>query len=153
MESASRHTNSTNGTASVPAHGSSTVLVERPSATKCVTVSASRGKTAQHPMYLTMILVGVRAPTRLVNAPIQFKYSIPKPVNVSVLRSFRVTKGKSSTLPHVSVSVQSQVPIALLHMCTMITLASASAHKHHQKAVHMDRTGTLASANVNVRKH
>lgn len=153
MEYVKLRISSTVDIASAPAQGSSIVPTARPSAIKHVTVPASGGKTVQHPTYLTRIHASVCAPIRLVNAPIQLKYSIQKPANASVLGSFGAIMGRSLILVHANASVQlSHVPIAVHHTSMMTTTVSASAHISHQKAAHMDKFGIVPSADVNVQR-
>ena len=154
MEHARLHTSSITGTANVPAQVSSIVPTARHLAIKHVTVPASGRKTAWHPTYSMRTLAGVRALIRLVNAPIQFTYSIRKPANVNAQRSFGAIMGRCSTLPHVNVSAQqSQNLIAVHHTSMMTTLANANVQINHQKAALMDRFGITASANVSVQAH
>lgn len=153
MENVRPRTSSTVDTASVPAQRSSIVPMARPSAIKLVTVSASGGKTAQHPRYLTRIVASVRASISLANAQIQLKYLIQKPANVSAQRSFGAIMGRCLTRLHANANVQQiHVPNAARHTSMMTTLASASARLSHPKAAHMDKFGTVPSADVNVQR-
>ena len=153
MEHVRLRTNSIVGTASVLVQGSSIVPTARPSATKHVTVPASGRKIAQHHKYSMKIVASVCAPVRLVNALIQVKYSIQKPANASVLRSFGAIMGRCLTLQHANASVRlSHVPIAVHHMNIMTTIASVSARMSHQKPAHMDKFGIEPRADVNVQR-